>query len=331
MSFQEVELKKIKPNRLNPRLEFRKEALDELADSIERSGLVEPLVVRPAQDGYEVVVGERRYRASQQAKLDMVPAIVREYSDDQVIELNLIENVQREDLTAVEKGNCVKRLMDKYPEKYPNHGSVSKAIGVSDTAIRNWLLLVEDMSPTVQKMVAPETPSRAVPKGRMDWRTAAELAHKVKEKPRQVEIAKTLVQRDIRGTAARKIIQEVARNPQKPIEDSVKKVTEAPASIPFMPEHVLPIRKGIKVQTSRKGLDPKIRAGARVDAYTRFAELRVANIARKRLGDFTTEDAKREGGYTLEEFKRVWKKLHGEWKPEEIVSVVTFRLERMTI
>src|SRR3989304_3368084 len=135
MSFQEVEQKKIKPNRLNPRLEFRKEALDELADSIERSGLVQPIVVRPVQDGYEVVVGERRYRASQQAKLDKVPAIVQEYSDDQVIELNLIENIQREDLTAVEKGNCIKQLLEKYPEKYPNHGSVSKALGVSDTAV----------------------------------------------------------------------------------------------------------------------------------------------------------------------------------------------------
>lgn len=331
MSFQEIELKKLKPNRLNPRLEFRKEALDELADSIERTGLVEPLVVRPVQDGYEVVVGERRYRASQQAKLEKVPAIVRKFSDDQVIELNLIENIQREDLTAVEKGNCIKQLMEKYPEKYPSHGAVSRAIGVSETASRSWLLLVEEMSPTVQKMIAPETPSRAVPKGRMDWRTASELAHKVKEKPRQVEIAKALVQRNIRGTTARKVIQEAARNPQKPIEDSVRKVTEAPASIPFMPEHVPPIRKGTKTQTSRKGLDPRIRVGARIEAYTKFAELRVTDLARKKLGDFTEEDAKREGGYTLEEFKSVWKKLHGEWNPNETVNVVRFRVDKITV
>lgn len=331
MSFQEIDLKKVKPNRLNPRLEFRKEALDELADSIERTGLVEPIVVRPFQDGYEVVVGERRYRASQQAKLDSVPAIVRKYSDDQVIELNLIENIQREDLTAVEKGNCVKQLLEKYPGTYPSHGSVSKAIGVSETVVRNWLLLVEEMSPTVQRMIAPETPSGAVPKGRMDWRTASELAHKVKEKPRQVEIAKTLVQRNIRGTAARKVIQEAARNPQKSIEESVRKVTEAPASIPFMPEHVPPIRKGTKTQTSRKGLDPRIRIGAKIEAYTKFAELRVTDLARKKLGDFTEEDAKHKGGYTLEEFKAVWKKLHGEWNPSETVNVVRFKVDKITV
>jgi uncharacterized protein YqfB (UPF0267 family) len=179
--------------------------------------------------------------------------------------------------------------------------------------------------------VAPETVSRSVPEGKIDWRTAAELVSKIKEKPKQVEIAKALVQKRVRGTAARKIIQEVARSPQKPVEDAVRKIVEAPPQVPFMPEHVLPIRKGIKIQTSRKGLDPKIRIGARVEAYTKFAELRVEDISRKRLGDFTEEDAKREGGYTLEEFKKVWRKLHGKWNPEETVNVVRFKVERMTI
>jgi ParB family chromosome partitioning protein len=331
MSFQEVELKKVKPNRLNPRLEFRKEALDELADSVEKTGLVQPIVVRPSQGGYEVVVGERRYRASQQAKLDKVPAIVREYADDQVIELNLIENVQREDLTAVEKGNCIKQLVERYPSKYSSHSAVAAAIGVSASSVEKWLLLVNTMAPSVQRMVAPETPSRAVPKGRIDWRTASELAHKVKEKPKQIEVAKTLVQRNIRGTAARKVIQEVARNPQKPIEESIRKVTEAPASIPFMPEHVPPIRKGVKTQTSRKSIDPRIRVGAKIAAYTKFAELRVIDISRKKLGDFTDEDAKREGGYTLEEFRAVWKKLHGEWNSNETVNVIRFKVDKLTV
>lgn len=119
MSFQQVELKKVKPNRLNPRLEFRKEPLDELPDSIESMGVPQPLILRPMKDGYEVVVGERRYRAAQQAGLDRVPAIVRDYTDDQVIELNVVENIQREDLTAVEKGKCIKQLMEDFPGKYP--------------------------------------------------------------------------------------------------------------------------------------------------------------------------------------------------------------------
>lgn len=331
MSFQEIELKKLRPNRLNPRLEFRKEALDELADSIENKGLVEPLVVRPVEDGYEVVVGERRYRASQQAKLDKVPALVKKYSDDQVIELNLIENIQREDLTAVEKGNSAKQLLEKFPERYANYEALGKAIGIGGGTISNWLTLVEDMSPTVQRMVAPETPSRAIPKGRMDWRTASQLAHRVKEKSKQVEIAKTLVQRNIRGTAARKVIQEAARNPNKSVEEVVKKVMQAPASIPFMPVHVQPIRDGVKTQTSRKGMDPRIKVGARIEAYTKFAELRVVDVSRKKLGDFTEEDAQNEGGYTLDEFRNAWKKLHGSWNPNESVNVIKFKVEKLTI
>jgi hypothetical protein len=82
----EVELKKIRPNRLNPRLEINIIRLNDLADSIKQVGLLEPLVVRPVGDGYEVVVGERRYRASQQIGLKTVPAVVRKYTDEEVIE-----------------------------------------------------------------------------------------------------------------------------------------------------------------------------------------------------------------------------------------------------
>ena len=89
----DIELKKIQPNRLNPRLEFTKAGLDELTDSIKQVGLLEPIIVRPIGDMYEVVVGERRYRAAQQAGLDKVPVIIRDYTDDQIMGLNLIENI----------------------------------------------------------------------------------------------------------------------------------------------------------------------------------------------------------------------------------------------
>ena len=89
-----IELRKIQPNRLNPRLEFTKIGLDELSDSINQVGLIEPIIVRPvAEDKYEVVVGERRYRAAQQAGLVTIPVIVHDYTDDEVIEVNLIENM----------------------------------------------------------------------------------------------------------------------------------------------------------------------------------------------------------------------------------------------
>ena len=116
-SFAYIDLKKIQPNRLNPRLEFRKKALDELSDSIKESGMLQPIIIRPVGNEYEVVVGERRYRASQQANLEKVPVIIRDYTDDEVIELNLIENIQRENLSAVEKANSCIQLKKRFPEK----------------------------------------------------------------------------------------------------------------------------------------------------------------------------------------------------------------------
>jgi len=138
---KEIELKKIRPNRLNPRLDINIESLNELAESIKQVGLVQPLVVRPADDGYEIVVGERRYRACQQAGLDKVPVIIKEYTDDEVIELNLIENVHRENLSAVEKGNCCKQLLEKYPEKYPSLAKLAEKLGLSQSTITEWLTL----------------------------------------------------------------------------------------------------------------------------------------------------------------------------------------------
>lgn len=331
MSFQEIELKKIKPNRLNPRLEFRKEALDELADSIENVGVLQPLLVRPVKDGYEVVVGERRYRAAQQAGLDKIPTVVRSYTDDQVIELNLIENIQREDLSAVEKGRCVKNLLDKFPEKYPNIKVIADAIGYSESQTQSWLELARAPE-EVQALLAP-TEKIGVPRrrGTIDSDTALSISRQISEPRKQIAVAKALAKTPVYRRAARKVVREVSLHPEKPVEEIVKKVLEAPPTIPFMPEHVQLIRKGEKTQTSRKGTDPRIRVGIRVEAYAKFAELKVVGLSRKRLGDFTEEDARREGGYTLEEFKRVWKKLHGEWNPDENVNVITFKVEKITI
>lgn len=331
MAYQQIELKKIKPNKLNPRSEYSKESLDELASSIEHTGILQPLIVRRTRDGYEIVVGERRYRAAQQAGLKKVPVIVRDYTDDQITELNLIDNIQREDLTAVEKGRAVRVLLDQYPKRFPNVGSIAHAIAYSENQIRGWLELarapleVQELVSRIEKIGIPRK------KGTIDSDTALTITRRISEPHRQVAVAKALAKAPVYRRAARKVVQQVSLHPEKPVEEIVKTVLEEPSSIPFMPEHVKPMRNGIKVQTSRKTLDPKIRVGARVEAYTRFAELRITEISRKRLGDFTEEDAKREGGYTLEEFKKVWKKLHGEWNANETVNVVKFKVENLTI
>ncbi len=327
--FMSVPIKKIKPNHLNPRLEFRKEGLDELAASLERVGMLEPLILRRADGALEVVVGERRYRAAQQAGLDEVPAIVADYTDAEVVEMNLIENVQREDLNDVEKGRSCIQLLDSYPEKYSNAGAVADRLGLSPGTINRWIQTARDLSPSLQRMVAAPEPSGEVPKGKITSGVALSIAKKIPQKERQVEVARALAEREVPRDAAREVVRRVAREPEKPVQRVIKEIAEAPAEMPFRLDHAEMIKKGTKTQTSRKGLpDPSIKPGAVVFASIyepRYLRLKVRGIERKRLGDFTEEDAKREGGYALAEFKRVWGKIHEEgWDDNLTVYVIHF-------
>ena len=142
----------IKPGRFNPRRNFSQAQLDELAASIRERGLVQPLVVRPSlsdAESYEIVAGERRWRAAQLANLHQVPVIVRELSDQEAVELAIIENVQREDLNAIEEGEGYKLLMD-------GHGytqeDLAKVIGKSRSHLANTLRLLK-LPHRVQEMV----------------------------------------------------------------------------------------------------------------------------------------------------------------------------------
>jgi ParB family chromosome partitioning protein len=326
---QEIDINKIRPNRFNPRLGFNDEELDMLANNIKEKGLLQPIIVRPVGDHYEVVVGERRYRAAQKANLESVPAIVREYSDEDVIELSLVENIQRADLSAVEKGNSCKQLMQKFSAKFPNSATVAKTLDVSERTVNAWLALVEAPK-ELQMMVAPAS-KIGVPReqGKIDWDTAVTITRQIYEPERQVLVAKEIAKRPIYRREARKMISIAAEKPEKPIEQIFREVVEAPYELPFRLTHMEPILKGIKTQTSRKGIpDPKIKVGSKIHAAVwepHFADLIVTSIERKRLDDFTELDSKREGGYTLEQFKKIWQDIHGKWDKNEIVYVIRFR------
>ena len=110
-----IKLSEIEPNRAQPRREFDEESLAELADSIAQHGVLQPLLLRPLMGGgYQIVAGERRWRAARMAGVYEVPAIVREMTDHEVMELALIENLQREDLTVLEEARGYQTLMDTY-------------------------------------------------------------------------------------------------------------------------------------------------------------------------------------------------------------------------
>jgi ParB family chromosome partitioning protein len=325
---KEVELKKIHPSKLNPRLEINLERLNELAASILEVGLLEPIIVRPMDGEYEVVVGERRYRASQQAGLERVLVIIREYSDDQVAQLNLIENIQREELNAIEKGKVCKYLLQNCPERYPSRSAIAEKIGVSNNVVSLWLRTVEVVPQEAQKYVAPSTVSGQVPEGKIDYLTAVKVSRSVEKPEKRVEVIKKLAEKRLPVKERSQIIKKIALEPEKPIEEAFEEVAETPCELRFTAGDKKSLLNGTKTQTSGLQMpDPKVKAGAIVHATIwepHIADLRITSIERKKSRYFDEEDAKREGGYTLKEFKKKWKEMHGEWDENKLIYVIHF-------
>ena len=135
-----LRLSEIEPNRSQPRKDFDDEALAELSDSIAKHGVLQPLLVRPTASGvYQIVAGERRWRAARMAGISEVPVLIRELSDEETDQMALIENLQREDLNAVETAEGYKRLMEKYGM---TQEALSEAVGKSRPAVANMLRLL---------------------------------------------------------------------------------------------------------------------------------------------------------------------------------------------
>jgi ParB family transcriptional regulator, chromosome partitioning protein len=138
------------PNPDQPRRHFDEAALNELADSLRDKGLLQPIVVRPKAQGYEIVAGERRWRAAQRAHLHQIPALVRTLEDRETFELAIIENIQRQDLNAIEEADAYQRLASEFGH---SQDALGKIVGKSRSHIANLLRLLE-LPPVVRTMVA---------------------------------------------------------------------------------------------------------------------------------------------------------------------------------
>lgn len=145
----QLPLDKIRRGHYQPRVHFDAEALQTLADSIRAQGVLQPIVVRPVGDEYELIAGERRWRAAQLAELQQIPAIVKQLPDEVVAAVTLIENIQREDLNPLEEANAFQRLISEFGM---THQRVSEAVGRSRAAVTNLLRLLE-LSEEVKKLV----------------------------------------------------------------------------------------------------------------------------------------------------------------------------------
>jgi ParB family chromosome partitioning protein len=135
----EIPLDKIKPNPLQPRNEFKMEKLEELADTIREYGIIQPIIVQKEKDDYILVAGERRFRAAKIAGLKTIPAIIKEYEKRQLMEITLVENLQREDLNPIEEAKAYKRLVEEFAL---SQEEIGKKLGRSRSAITNSIRLL---------------------------------------------------------------------------------------------------------------------------------------------------------------------------------------------
>ena len=140
----------IEPNRDQPRKKFDEDALQELSESIKQYGILQPLLVSDKKDYYEIVAGERRWRAAKMAGLKEVPVVVKEFSTQEIVEISLIENIQREDLNPVEEAMAYKRLMEEFHLK---QDEIAERVSKSRTAVTNYMRLLKLDSRVQQMMV----------------------------------------------------------------------------------------------------------------------------------------------------------------------------------
>lgn len=147
--FKKLPIDVIHPGRYQPRRQIDKEQLEELASSIRAQGIIQPIVVRRAEQGYEIIAGERRWRAAQLAGLTEIPAIVRDLTDEAAMAMSLIENIQRQDLNVMEEAVALQRLIDEFQM---THHDVADAVGKSRVSVTNILRLLK-LNHDVQRLV----------------------------------------------------------------------------------------------------------------------------------------------------------------------------------
>ncbi len=196
-----IPIEQIRPNPNQPRRSFNSEALSELADSIREKGIIQPLIVRPAPDGsdsYEIVAGERRWRAAQSIPMHEVPVIVRAFDDAEVLEVAIIENIQRADLNAVDEAAGYRQLMDRFGH---TQDKLAQALGKSRSHIANLLRLLTLPDP-VQSLVIGGQLSAGHARALVGLENAADLAQKIVKEGLSVRATEALVKTPKTGTPA---------------------------------------------------------------------------------------------------------------------------------
>jgi ParB family chromosome partitioning protein len=194
-SLLELPLSFLRPGKFQPRSRMDQGSISELAESIRRQGVLQPILVRPVGvNQYEIIAGERRWRASQQAGLTSVPVLVREIQDEHALAMALIENIQREDLNPIEEAGGIQRLIDEF---HMTHDAAARAVGRSRSAVSNLLRLL-GLSPSVRELLLD---------GKLDMGHARALLPL--EGAKQVETAQLIALRGLSVRATERLVERL--------------------------------------------------------------------------------------------------------------------------
>lgn len=204
-TLRKLPIEMIQRGQYQPRRDMHEEALEELAASIRAQGVMQPIVVRPiAQDKYEIIAGERRWRASQKAGLDTIPAVIRDVPDEDAIAMALIENIQRENLNPIEEAIALKRLQEEFEL---TQQEVADAVGKSRVTVTNLLRLIS-LSPEVKKMLEH---------GDLEMGHARALLSL--QDGKQIEAANQVVQKELTVRQTEALVRSLSEG-KKPVKDT---------------------------------------------------------------------------------------------------------------
>src|SRR5205085_2085739 len=235
----ELDIDQLYPTETQHRKAFKEEKLDELAQSIKTNGIIQPIVARRDGDRFQIIAGERRWRAAQRAGLQRIPCLVREISDDNVLEISLIENIQREDLNPIEEATAYKRLIDKLAI---SQEEVAKRVGKDRSSITNALRLLK-LPIEIQQLVEEDKLSMGHARALLSLESVEEqlnLANEIIEKLLSVREAERLVkepQSQESGEAGSSIKNVTRKDPNVvAAEQKLSKGLGSPARIKFLKE-----------------------------------------------------------------------------------------------
>nr|WP_315478090.1 ParB/RepB/Spo0J family partition protein [uncultured Sphingorhabdus sp.] len=191
----------IRPNPDQPRRHFADEKLDELAASIAKHGIIQPIIVRPFQGGYQIVAGERRWRAAQRAQLHDIPAIIRSFDDSETLEIALLENIQRQDLNPIEEAEAYKKLTELFGH---SASELAELVHKSRSHVANMMRLL-DLPPTLRDLVTEEKLSMGHARALLGSDNAVQLAMLVIKNGLSVRATEALVQQERAPKAKRTV------------------------------------------------------------------------------------------------------------------------------